>query len=578
MFPPETTYEHHNEAAVECLLTDECEESQCRADRSNRESQRTSRAESFIVAIITAAVLLTIYLLRLDVVVGQFKDDGWYVVLAKSLASGHGYNMINLPQHSGLYFYPPLFPLLLSVLYRFSPEFPGNVFLLKSLSILSMLALAVFVFQFFHRQDRLPRSLAYLLAFATAAAPSFVMLATSSVMSECLFASLLFATLLLVERCSRQERAHPYLGSVIPAAVLASACCLTRTIGVALVAAVVVHFLARRMFKALGVFVIAVAVCIAPWTLYKHFRTLESSGSTLLAEGYSTQFWDRLASAGIKIPARDLPGRVWQISTVIVGDDIGGLLAPSLYRFASESGEELTDMTAVIPGVSRNAIGMYGATMGLAVAGQFISVCFSVLLLIGYLRSAKQGLDCIELVFGFSLIMIVIWPWNPIRFLVPLLPFLLYFLVLGMAAVYELIRRKAGRLSISDPWRGSRIALVCILAFFVYDNAMYVVAEHKNPDSLQCPDWLRKFNATKQAADWAREHTSDKQVITSDNPSMIYLYSDRTTDMCRVDECSKKGISYYVNTQLTDLPTAWKVVFRPDKYPVEVRDIRAATR
>jgi hypothetical protein len=575
MVLPEIACEPQNQTADECPPAKSGEES-----RSHHNSERRRRWEvkSLAVAIVTAGVLLAIYLLRLDGVVGEFKDDGWYVVLARSLASGQGYNMINLPQHSGLYFYPPFFPLLLSLLYRLSPEFPGNVFLLKSLSVASMFVLGVLVFQFFNRPDRLPRLLAYLAAFATVAAPSFVFLATSSVMSECLFASLSFATLLSVERCSHEVQNYPYLGKVMIVAVLASACYLTRTIGIALVAAVVVHFLARRMFKSVGVFVIAVAVCIAPWTLYKHFRALESSSSTMIAENYSSQFWDRLASSGTKVTPRALPGRVWQISTVIIGDDIGGLILPALYRFGSESGEELTAMTAVIPGVSRNAIGLDGATMGLGVAGQIISACLSILVLIGCFRCVRRGVSCAELAFGFSLIMIIFWPWNPIRFLVPLLPFLLYYLILGIAVVQEAITKAVGRLATSTPWNAARIALLCILAFFIYDNAMYLVSTHKNPNSFQYPDWLRQDYASRQAAEWVREHTSEKQVVGSDNPSMVYLYSGRMTDMCRVSECAKKGIGYYVNSLWTPLPSASNVVFRTNYYAVNVAEIRDASR
>ncbi len=318
---------------------------------------RNTRFQAVIIAILTLAVLLTIYLLRLDGVVGQFKDDAWYVILAKSLATGRGYNLISNPQHSGLPFYPPLFPLLLSLLYRVYPGFPANVPVLKSLSIFSMLLLPLLVFRFFHREDRLPRSLAYLVAFATAAAPSLVMLATSTVMSECVFTALQFATLLAAERCSRTDRNSSRMGIVIGAALLASASYLTRSIGIVLIAAVAVNFLKGRMFKRLAVFCVAIAVCIAPWALYKHLRT-HSAGTVRVAEAYSDQFWDRAASSGVKVSARDLPTRFWQQSTAIVGDAVGGILAPSLYRSAMESGEEVVDMTDVIRGVSGNQLGV----------------------------------------------------------------------------------------------------------------------------------------------------------------------------------------------------------------------------
>lgn len=568
MVVPETTYELQEQTAKRPPANTSGESQHPR----NTVNRRTWDGKSFLVAIATLGALLAIYLLRLDTVVGQFKDDGWYVVLARALASGQGYNMINLPQHAGLYFYPPLFPLLLSLLYRLSPEFPRNVFLLKSASIVSMLALAVFVFQFFNRRDRLPRSLAYLVAFTTAAAPCLVMLATSTVMSECLFTALSFATLLRVDSCSEEKQGYPFLGNVIVTALLASACYLTRTIGIALVAAIVVHFLARRMFKSVCVFVLATAVCVAPWMLYKHFRSSNNSRSPV-AETYSSQFWDRQAGSGTKITARDLPARVWQMSTVIVGDDVGGLIMPSLYRSPSESGEEILGMTAVIPYIARNAIGMYGVTMGLAVAGQVISACFSLLVLIGCFRAVRKGLECAELFFVFSLIMIVVWPWNPIRFLVPLVPFFLYFLVLGIGSVYERIVKKAARLSMPDPWTASRIALVCILAFFIYDNAMYIVARHKNPKSYEHPHWLRDFNAFQEAANWVHEHTPANEVITGDNLPTTYLYTQRKTSMCIAEKCPQEGIRYYISTEGIDLSIPSKVVFPTESFGIKVLDI-----
>jgi hypothetical protein len=42
-------------------------------------------------------VTLAVYLLRLDLVVGQYVDDAWYVMLAQSIASGQGFHLISAP-------------------------------------------------------------------------------------------------------------------------------------------------------------------------------------------------------------------------------------------------------------------------------------------------------------------------------------------------------------------------------------------------------------------------------------------------------------------------------------------------
>src|SRR5437868_25532 len=92
---------------------------------------------------VALAVALTIYLLRLDKVVGLVVDDAWYVLLAKALATGQGYTLINSPTPGITPFYAPAFPALLSTFYRISPNFPNNLWLLKSVSIVAMMGVGL---------------------------------------------------------------------------------------------------------------------------------------------------------------------------------------------------------------------------------------------------------------------------------------------------------------------------------------------------------------------------------------------------------------------------------------------------
>src|SRR5688572_17183263 len=72
-----------------------------------------------ITAVVAAlAVTLTIYVLRLDRVVGLIVDDAWYVLLAKAMATGQGYTLINSPTPGISPFYPPGFSALLAIFYR----------------------------------------------------------------------------------------------------------------------------------------------------------------------------------------------------------------------------------------------------------------------------------------------------------------------------------------------------------------------------------------------------------------------------------------------------------------------------
>ncbi len=536
---------------------------------------KTGQLQAVLFATAAIAITVPVYLLRVDDVVGQFKDDAWFVVLAKSLATGHGYNLINLPRPFSSYF-PPVYPFLLSVLYRVSPEFPRNVVLLKALSVASMLLAALFVFHLFSREGRLPRLLAYWLALCTALAPSFVMLATSTLMSECVFTMLQFAALLLAERCADRAGKQNAIGSAVLAALIASAAYLTRSMGIFLLAAVPVVLGRRKMYKQAAFFVATALVIAGGWATYRELRFVPPPSSWPVMEGYSAQFWERRAGSPIPVTARDLPGRVWQVSTLLVAADTGALLVPSFYRSASESGEEVVETTEILPGLSRNPMHMYGGSMGLAASAQLVSAGLFALVFAGFAGAIKRDLGLLELVFGLSLLFLIVWPWPPIRLLVPLLPLFLYYLVRGMTSALQVLQRALPALRAVDAWSAARISLLCMLALFVYDNAAYVHARHAGPNSPQYPDWVRHFDSARQAAAWVGEHTAESEIVTGDNLPQLYLFSQRRTELCKFEECVNKGIRYYVNTRDVTVPIPARRAFGAGYHGVDVWDIRSA--
>lgn len=536
---------------------------------------RKTKVRDLTISSATLVVILTVYLLRIDGVVGQFKDDAWYVILCKALATGNGYNLINLPQRSGFYFYPPLFPFLLSLLYRMWPDFPSNVPLLKSLSIASMLILPFLVFRLLNQEERLPKFLAYLVAFSTALAPSLVMMATSSIMSECVFTTLQFASLLWADSCRREVDKQSSARTPLITGILAAASILTRTIGIALIPAIAIDFLKQRIVKPLVIFLASAILCLAPWQVYKHLR---SSAGTLgpVMPGYAAQFWDRLAGSqlGIKATSHDLPARAWQLSTVIIGDDVGAILAPPLYRFPGESGQEVIGMTAVIPKVSRNAIGLPSATMGLNISAQIISLGFSIVVFIGFVTAARRYTGAIELFFVFTLAIIVVWPWAPIRFLGPLVPLIFYYLLLGIMTIYRAISRKLRLVSPHDVWALSRVIMLCLVGLLLYDNLAYIAARGEGPTSWRYPACVREFQANKEAAEWIRSHVPPNEVVAGGNPAFVYLFSGHQTALCGAPQCAKAGIRYYMTTDDEQVSVPAVSVFTPNYHEISILELQ----
>ena len=108
------------------------------ADVTRLTNPRTMSMRPSLIPLFIGLAALPIYLLRLDGTAGMMGDDAWYILLAKSLADGHGYWLTNAPLAGILPQYPPGFPALLSLVFQLHPEFPGNVWLLKSVSIAAM--------------------------------------------------------------------------------------------------------------------------------------------------------------------------------------------------------------------------------------------------------------------------------------------------------------------------------------------------------------------------------------------------------------------------------------------------------
>ena len=77
-----------------------------------------------VAILVVLLIPLPIYILRLDHVFGMVVDDAWYVMLARALADGRGYTLVNSPIEGILPGYPPGFPALLSLIFRLYPDFP----------------------------------------------------------------------------------------------------------------------------------------------------------------------------------------------------------------------------------------------------------------------------------------------------------------------------------------------------------------------------------------------------------------------------------------------------------------------
>ena len=90
-----------------------------------------SRFHRLVPVVATLLVLLVAIMTITPWPVGVFEDDGIYTVLGRSLATGDGFRLTNLPGSPNATHYPPGYPFVLSLLWRVSPAFPDNIVVFK---------------------------------------------------------------------------------------------------------------------------------------------------------------------------------------------------------------------------------------------------------------------------------------------------------------------------------------------------------------------------------------------------------------------------------------------------------------
>lgn len=535
------------------------------------DESKPRRGLAIISAAGAIALFFAVYLLRLDRVVGMTVDDSWYVMLAKALATGQGYTLINSPSPGILPLYPPAFSFVLSLVFRLAPEFPQNLWLLKMVSILAMLGVGIVTYRYFVRERELPPSLAFGIAVATTLSPGLVFMATSTVMSECFFTLAQLLTIVSLERSVRVGQSRAAWRYAALGGVFAAVAFLTRSMGAGLLVAGLIYLLKTRLARPAIIFAASLALLIGPWMIYarQHAPTeaqrREQRGN--IVKPYTEQFWQRLAGADSsgRVSASELPERFWNNTVEIFGLDIGAIVASPFFRPASHSGQEV--------------IGLKGqAVATLALIG--------LLAVIGFISVARERLTLSEIVVPISMLITIVWPWWTFRFILPLLPWIIFYILMGLRTVYRLSLRLGDRAE--NPraqWLTLTVIVWCVIVVSLYDHAKYIYAKTQLP-LAERPAWICAFDEHETMLNWIREKLPKEVVIAAQNPALVYLYTGQKTvapdDM--VDGWDSKlrglGVRYLVRSGVTPVPDPgpaegqYAIVYRSrEKLKLRVTDL-----
>lgn len=441
-------------------------------------------------------------------------DDAWYVLLAKALATGQGYTLINSPTAGIMPFYPPGFPFLLSFVFRVAPDFPQNVWLLKSISVAAMFGVGAVCYYYYTHYRGVSRLLSAALALAVVLHPVLVFLATSAVMTEAVFVLTQMLAIIVIERCVRTEALAKTWHWVVSGAALASFAFLTRSAGVAVIVGTFCYLLKERQRGAAATFAATVLLLVGPWLVYtkQHTPTVEQRAEQggYIMYPYTEQFWMKVPGNPLRgtVSAWDLPHRVWDNAVQIAGEDVGRIIAIPFFRSHLVSGYEMMGY--------RDGVGP-------------LSFLLTGVMLLGFIATLREKATLAEFISVFTLGMTLLWPWYPLRFLIPCLPFFLLYFLRGAQVLhqgYQWMRASADRRA--RPLVALTLAGV-VISVSLYDHAAYLFARAKNSPT-ESPVFYYRFRENEAAMLWMRDNIPPASgVVISSNPPLIHLYTGLKT-------------------------------------------------
>ena len=423
-----------------------------------------------IVALVLVVAILTIT----PWPVGAFEDDAIYTVLAKALATGSGYRMLNLPGAPHATHYPPGYPFLLSLLWRAAPNFPDNIVVFKFANavLLALTALGTWAFARVRlRLGRLGASAAALVGTLSIV----VLLITGVILSEPMFMALLLPALLLAEQAAETGA----VGTAIWAGLLLAALSLVRTLGAVAIPAAALVLLVRGHRRGAIALVVAGVLPLVPWQLWVNAYQHE-------------------------VPA------------ILMGKY--GAYGPWLSHGYREGGLTLVRevVTANLAGVQR----LFGYLVMPVTSALPRTIAFAgfVALALGGMAALLRRAPVTVLFLACYAGVVLVWPFEPDRFFLAVWPLLVITVVQVVAALWRFSPR-------TRPAQLARALMLLVAAIVIGGYAMYNARGYRQ-------QWWASVQrdagrGAKPIAEWVVRHSAMTDVLATEHDVMLYLYTGR---------------------------------------------------
>lgn len=439
-----------------------------------------NRRDIWIAISLTATVLLLGSLQMVPGVCGVYHDDAIYVITAKALAQGEGYRLINLPNFPLQTKYPILYPALLAIIWKIWPSFPANLVAMQSLSLIMGAAAAALAYLYLVRFGYASRGVAFASTLIPSVTPVFLYFSTVT-LAETTYMFISILALWAIDRQAQRPSKRP--GIEILGGILLALPFLTRTIGLVIIpSGLLVLYLTRRRLRWIAA---GAALAVLPWILWMVIGTQWNKDQ--VTEYYTNylNFW------GSTFGLESLVRIIFYNSFYLLMS-----IATIIIAFM----DRLRDYRSII----------------------FPLVIFiGSVSIIGLLKDFNRH-RILNIYLLIYLCVVIIWPWPPFRFVVPILPFLICFLLKEVKSSADKFRIILNHQSVYVIF----LSILLCINLMVTTQIINANRAMDYPCSAYCKEPVF-WSSYKEIFKWIKDNTKKNDIIASGLDTMMYLYTDR---------------------------------------------------
>lgn len=496
------------------------------------------RAVRILYLLVLTLSFLTIYTSIFDKKVSLVGDNVSYYILGNAIADGDGYiNTQHLEQEQH-YHYPPGYPLLIASVATF---ISNNVYAVKIANGVLFFGAILLLFFIVKRLTSNEH-----IAFATSflSLLNYHLLTYSTIMmSEIpfLFFSLLAIWLLLKTDFSKSVFKN---WSFLILIVSVSFSFYIRSIGAALFVSLVFFLFIKKYWKYLYTFVGAFVLLYIPWFM----RSQASTGNTYVSQLFLKNPYER------------------ELGTANFVDIFERFIINIERYITKEIPSSIIHSNDVI--YSETAAPFLEWLLGFTIIG---------IILFGLFRLPKY-----KMFMGTYLLtffgLLLIWPsvWYGTRFILPLIPILIFLFIYGIIKLISLLSIKA--FSKKQHYITSGLPIF-LLAFWAFMYGKDAIPKLKEQASNEYADSYKNYFAL---ADWVQQNASENAITAVRKEGLFYLFSkkpvtsyQKTLDKeAQIDYLKRKKVTYVVVEQLGYSSTSKYLVPVIDRYPNKFKLIK----